>query len=257
MLSRSPGSKPSRDQSEEFGQVALERLIRVGLTFAVAGVAIQTAIHSLNDVLGGGQYLSVNGEGNPITWGHSAVIFAAAFVCTLHATTLRWRRLEWVAMALILAFLSFDEMLLVHERVVAAVLEVLNVPMVWDSVVWPVLYLPVLGVLVLLLVGVALSIPGRVGRLVLVGLGFLAAAVAAEVLSAPVSTSEDSWLHSLEGAIEEGAELAGWILITTGLTAITVVGLLASSREGLGGRVNGAVARDVGQSPVERRRTRA
>jgi hypothetical protein len=234
----------------------LERLIRVGVLFAVVGVAIQTSIHTLNAALDGGHYFSVNGEGNPITWGHSAVIFAGAFVCTLHATTLTLRRLEWVAMAVILAFLSFDEMLIVHERVVEGVLDVLNVPIVWDSVVWPVLYLPVLGVLVLLLVGVARSVPGRVGRLVLVGLGFLAAAVSAEVLSAPISTGGDSWLHSVEGAVEEGAEFAGWILITTGLTAITVIGLLASSQEGLVRRVTEAVVRDVDPSTAERARVR-
>jgi hypothetical protein len=53
------------------------------------------------------------------------------------------------------------------------------------------------------------------------------AAVAAEVLSAPISTGEN-WPVTLERAFEEAAELAGWILIATGLTAITLEGFLAS-----------------------------
>jgi hypothetical protein len=228
----------------------------VGIVFAVVGVTIQTAIHLLNAALDGSQYLSVNGEGNPVTWVHSAVIFAAAFVCTLHATILTARRREWAAIAAVLAFLSFDEMLLVHERIVGRVLEVLELPIVWDSVVWPVLYLPLLGALLLALVTVARLAPTGTGRLVLAGLGFLVAAVAAEVLSAPISTASDSWSHTLEGAVEEGAELAGWILITTGLTAITLAELLASSQEGPVRRGAEAVVRDVDLPNAERERMR-
>lgn len=256
MRSGLPGSEPSRDTCEEFGQVVSERLIRVGIAFAVVGVMIQTAIHSLNAALGGGQYLDVNSEGNPTTWGHSAVIFASAFVCTVHATTLTRRRLVWAALAAILAFLSFDEMLLVHERVAEAVLEVLNLPLVWDSVLWPVAYVPVLGVLVLLLVSVARSNAERVGSLVLVGLGFLFTAVAAEIPSAAISDGFFSWPHIVEGAVEEGAELAGWILIATGLTGITLAELLASSQDAPVRPDAAAVVRDLELRTAERQRTR-
>lgn len=249
-------SKASDDLSKEDSGAASSRVIRVGIVFAIVGVAIQTAIHSLNWVLDGSQYLSVNGEGNPVTWVHSGVIFAAAFACTLHATILTERRREWAAMAAILAFFSFDEMLVVHERIVGEMLELLELPHVLDSVVWPVLYLPLLGTLLLLLVTVARLAPTGTGSLVLVGLGFLVAAVAAEVLSASVSTADENWPLALEGAVEEGAELAGWILITTGLTAITLAEFLASSREGSARRVTEAVVRDVGRPVAGRERER-
>lgn len=247
-------SKASDELFQEDSRATSSRLLRVGIGFAVVGVTIQTAIHLLNAALDGSQYLSVNGEGNPVTWVHSGVIFAAAFVCTLRTTILTERRREWAAMAAMLAFLSFDEMLVVHERVVAEMLEVLELPLVWDSVVWPVLYLPLLGALLLLLVTVARLAPTGTGSVVLVGLGFLVAAVAAEVLSAPVSTSGESWPHVLEGAVEEGAELVGWILITTSLTAITLAEFLASSREGPVRRVTEAAIRDVGRPDAERER---
>ena len=249
-------SKPSVLRFEAFDDAASDRIVDVGIVFAIVGVTVQTATHALNAVLDGSQYLSVNGEGNPITWAHSVAIFAAAFVCMVHATALVERRGEWAAMAAILAFLSFDEMLVVHERAVGRVLELLDYPIVWDSVIWPVLYLPLLGALVLLLVGVAGPAPARPGRLVLVGLGFLGAAVAAEIVSAPISGAGDYWPHALEGAVEEGAELAGWILITTGLTAITLAEFLASSREGSARRVTEAVVRDVGRPVAGRERER-
>lgn len=195
--------------------------------FAVVGVTIQTAVHLLNAALDGSQYFSANGENNPMAWSQSAAIFAAAFVCALHTAVVSRRGRTLAALAAILAFLSLDEMLIVHERIVGRVLEVLALPIVWDSVVWPVLYLPLLGALLLLLVRVARQAPKRVGRRVLVGVGLLLAAVAAEVLSAPISTGQD-WPHTVEGAFEEAAELVGWILITTGLTAITLEGFLAN-----------------------------
>lgn len=46
--------------------------------------------------------------------------------------------------------------------------------------------------------------------------------VAVEVLSAPWSTGSNL-VHSIEGAFEEGAELAGWMTIATGLTAIVLL----------------------------------
>ena len=249
-----PNSQPPGERFQEFNRAVTDRLVRVGIVFAIVGVAIQTAIHSLNWVLDGSQYLSVNGENNPVTWAHSTAIVTAAFVCALHATIVTGRRREWATMAAILAFLSVDESLVVHERIVARVLEVMDLPIVWDSVLWPVLYLPLLGALLLLLASVARQAPTGAGSPVLVGLGFLVAAVAAEVLSAPISTAAESWPHALEGAFEEGAELAGWILITTALTAITLAEFVASSREGPARRVTEAGVRDVGRPAAGRER---
>jgi hypothetical protein len=219
----------------------MDRLLCVGTVFAVVGVAIQTVIHLLNAALDGGPFLSVGGENNPIAWSHSAAIFAAAFVCALHAATVSERRRIFAALAAILAFLSLDEILIVHERIVSRVLEVLGLPIVWDSVLWPLLYLPLLGALLLLLVRVAREASKEVGLRVLVGLGLLVAAVGAEVVSAPLSTGEN-WPHTVEGGFEEGAELAGWILITTGLTALTLERFLASLHV------------DAGQQPIARPR---
>ena len=83
------------------------------------------------------------------------------------------------------------------------------------------LYLPLLAFVVVSLWRLAANASERIRRALLLGLALLAAAVAAEVLSA-VWWSEDSrpLVDDLEIAFEEGAELAGWILIATAVLAI-------------------------------------
>jgi hypothetical protein len=197
------------------------RLLRATIWAAAGCVAIQTVVHAANAALGGNDYLSVNGERNPVAWSHSALIFAAAFVCAVRAAAATERRRTFAALAAILVFLSLDEMLVVHERLAAEALELLELPAVWDSVLWPVLYLPLLGVLLAGLVNVARSTASNGGRFVLAGLGLLAGAVAVEVLAAPLSTGENG-AHAVAGALEEGAELAGWLVLAGGLAALTL-----------------------------------
>jgi hypothetical protein len=87
-------------------------------------------------------------------------------------------------------------------------------------VLWPGLYLPLLAALAVALVAVARELPRDARRFVVAGLALLAAAVALEVLSAGVIRSghdRGSLLYELETVLEEGAELAGWILIAGAL----------------------------------------
>jgi hypothetical protein len=223
-----PVSAASGQDADEPFRYLIDPVLRVGIVVAAVGVTIQTVIHLVNAALGGGSFFDANGEHNPIAWSHSVAIFAGAFVCAVHAAALRERRRTFIALVAIFAFFSLDEMLVLHERLALRVLDVFGLPVVWDSVIWPVLYLPLTGTLLVLLLSVALAAPPRAGRLVFLGLGFLVAAVIAEVLSAPASTSVN-WVHTLEGAFEEGAELAGWILIATGLTAMTLLGVRGAS----------------------------
>jgi hypothetical protein len=56
---------------------------------------------------------------------------------------------------------------------------------------------------------------------VLLALALLGAAVVIEIVTAPFSV-DDRWPHDAGGAVEEGAELAGWLLLAAGLAAITL-----------------------------------
>ena len=216
-----PDDSPDRAFPDDHA-APMDRLIRAGKAFAVVVVVVQTAIHTINGIATNNTYLSVNAENNPIAWSHGVAIFASAFVCALAALLKDDRRRTYIAIAVILSFLSLDEVVYIHERIVAKVIDVLGVGVVWDSVLWPVVYLPLCATLVFLLAGVASSAPRQAAQLIVVGLGCLAAAVFLEVVSARLSVDESRGDNKFEGAFEEAAEIAGWISIATGLTAITL-----------------------------------
>jgi hypothetical protein len=201
----------------------LDRVLTVGLVVGCAGVAIQTLVHLLNMAFKGSPQLDANAEFNAMSWASTVATFAAAFAAGLHATLLGERRRTYAFLACAFAFLSLDDAILLHERISGWFFDTVGFSASWDRVLWPALYLPLGGATLVLLAAVALTVPARAGRFILVGLVLLLSAVAAEVLSAPVSTGETSgWGHVLEGAYEEGVELVGWILIGAGLTTSTL-----------------------------------
>jgi hypothetical protein len=205
-------------------QRMMDRLLSDGLVLAVVAVTIQTAAHLLNAAFIGTVALNANAEGNVFAWASGAALVAAALACALHAWLVQDGRRAFVAVAAMLAFLSLDEMTAIHERIVARVVELGDLPIAWDSVLWPVLYAPLVGAVFVLLLVLASAAPPRAGRFIVVGLGLLVAAVVAEVASAPVSTGSN-WPHVLEGAVEEAAELGGWIVIATALAVISLTAL--------------------------------
>ena len=96
-------------------------------------------------------------------------------------------------------------------------LAVLGLPNV--SGVWFPIYLPVF----LLTAWILWMLPVPTRAVVRVGLLLLAVALAGEVLAAgwldALDRYGDRWPYSIEVAVEEGAELGGWILIATGIAA--------------------------------------
>jgi hypothetical protein len=62
----------------------------------------------------------------------------------------------------------------VHERLAESVLTAVGQDASWDSVVWPALYLPLAGAVVVLLVSLTRTTPTRARRFVDVGLLLLA-----------------------------------------------------------------------------------
>jgi uncharacterized protein YegP (UPF0339 family) len=219
---------PTGGMAEQVGAESLpaplDRVLTFGLAVALTGVVIQTLVHLLNAAFVDSPQLDASAEGNAMTWASSVAIFAVAFAATLHAVLLNERRRTYALIACVFAFFSLDEAILVHERLAEWVLAALGQDISWDSVVWPALYLPLAGTVVVLLVALARTAPARARRFVIVGLVLLVTAVAAEVLSAPVSTGDTTagWVHVFESAYEEGAELMGWIMIATGLTVSTL-----------------------------------
>jgi hypothetical protein len=209
---------------------ALEsRLLTFGLRFAIAAAVLQTAVHLLNAAFLDKRALNVNFEDNPFAWASTVATFSVAFVATVRAAGLRSDRISYALLAMITAFVSLDDMVAIHEDVGTEAADLLGLAQSYDSVLWPAVYLPLLGLGLFLLFSLARDSPERPRRFIHTGLVLLAAALAAEVLSGPWTGGEEEWPHVIEGAFEEAAELAAWILVASALTVITLRDFFAES----------------------------
>jgi hypothetical protein len=198
------------------------RTTRVALALLAVGVAGQTVVHLLNYGFVHSLRLNVNSEHTPFSATQALVIAAAAVGAVLAARSggsLRPAR-GWV-LGLLLAFLAVDEYFVVHEQIGVGTTQLLGLSDDWDSVVWPIVYLPLLAAVLVLLVDASRHSPRVPGRLLLLGIACLGAAVVLEIASAPFSTAESAGgvVHAVEGAFEEAAELGGWGMIAIGLLA--------------------------------------
>jgi len=166
-------------------------------------------------------------------WSWASVISestAAVFLGLLAAVSTRRRALRFCAGVVL--FLSLDDFIRIHERIVhirrhlpGALGESLFPHAV--RTLWPVIYLPLLAVLFVLLWRIAqgFATPERVA--IRGSLLALVVAVALEVgtpLLFAIGQGDGSPGYEVEVAIEESLELAGWMWIAAGLA----MGLLRS-----------------------------
>lgn len=197
-----------------------------GVLAVIALVVAQTVLHLANRVTVRSSLLDANMEGTPFAAVSALLVAAAAAGCAVAAVTGAMRARMAVPLAGMLAFLALDEWFKLHERVVWHALELLGLSESWDSVVWPAVYLPLTGSVALLVLRVSRQAEPRIAGLLRVGLALLVTAVALEVVSAPFSTATTAagLVHLLEGAVEEGCELAGWGLIALGVSRLAARG---------------------------------
>ena len=217
------------------GSVPLARLARTGLAVALAALVLQSAAHLVNDLALDRRFRHLNADvdGNLLSWVSALATFAAASAALALAAAVPPRRRRLVALAAILAFFSADEVIGIHENLGAA-FALVGLPDV--AGIWFPVYLPVFALTIWLLWTVAADVPAAATTLVL-GVALLVAAIGAEVLRAGwvhvLDRSTSGVAYSLEVAVEEGAELAGWILIATGLTvAVRAASWSAASEPG-------------------------
>ena len=232
-------SRERPPQVEEFAAVEGRRhsIVVAGVSLTVAAVAIQTALY-LADVYVLDRRIGtfdVDREGGLSAWAASVTTFSTALLALLLAVVQSARRLQLLALAAGAAFLSFDEMVIVHERIGLNVTEALDLSSTYLRVAWPVAYLPLLAVVAASLFQLARTSTDPVRSLLGIGLALLACAVGLEIgglaLDLIPSLTETSWLYTVEIALEEAAELAGWILLTTGVAVL----LLAPDAADAGG----------------------
>jgi hypothetical protein len=166
-------------------------------------------------------------------WASAAVTFVAAFVLFLLWLVPRGAG-RLLVVAVVLAFFSLDDVVRIHERLGTAIRsDVFGLPTGWGRLVWPAIFLPLLALAFVVLWRLAEGAPERVGSALRLGLVMLVAAVAAEVVSAPlyISDEDSGWPGRVEVVLEEGAELAGWTIVAAALTCL-VADALVRARPG-------------------------
>jgi hypothetical protein len=201
-----------------------ERVVNVGVLLSIAGVLVQTAMH-LTDIVvfdRGVNSFDADEDFGVSSWASIVATFAAGFGAMLVGLVVR--RGFFFLLAALLAFLSLDDFILVHERVGELVtLFGFDEDSELKRVVWPVFFMPLLAAAAVLLWLAARQFSGRPAWLVRAGLVALVLAVVFEAASSALlelGFHHRTWPYEFEVILEEGAELAGWIWIATGLTAI-------------------------------------
>lgn len=208
----------------------VERVVSVGFLLAAIAVAVQTVAHLTNAFALDYEIWNMDAaqDGNALSWASSVATFTAAlgaFLLALTSSRPLWR---FFALAAIFTFFSVDDVIALHEKLAFGVGGDLGFPKLLSRGLWPLLYFPLFAVAALMLWRLSASTQDRIRLAIRLGLALLAVALAAEVV-ATLWWSDDSSFRplydDLEIAVEEGAELAGWILIATGLLALACAAL--------------------------------
>lgn len=212
---------------------ALERrIVLAGAVVGAVAVGTQTALHLLATLVldassGLLWYLDANNERTPFTWGSGVAAFAAAFALALIVLVRNTAAPDLILLAALIAYFSLDDILQLHEQLGLKLGERVfeDIRPVVIVRTWVLVYVPLLAVVAALLFRMTRD-RRRADGLVRLGLLLLALAVAFEVAGLGTGWLADegtTWPHSIEVALEEGAELGGWILIAAGLSARLVV----------------------------------
>lgn len=219
-------------------ETTAERLCDAGILLAWAAFAALLGAHLANHALFDGDVWNLNPgtEGNSWTWASSVAVFAAGFVALLRAIVVDERRATFGWLAGALMFFSLDDAVEIHEQIGTGIgtrlLE--SAPGYLQNRVWLVLYVPLL-VLVAVTLWRESRGPDRPRRTLGLGLLLLVAAIVSEalgVVTKPLDRRGIHWPDILRIGIEEGVELAGWIVVAAGLTALVYLALVARPGDG-------------------------
>jgi len=237
LLDRTARRAPSSPDQPDEPDSLPERILRLGLAMALVAVLIQTTAELTNYFVFdmGVWSFDADADDNGFAWASSVAQFAPAFTCLLLALTGWWSTRRLVALSLILAFFSLDDIARFHENLGSAVREhIFGLETGFGRLIWPIVFFPLLAAAFILLWQFGERAGERAGRFVRVGLLMLVLATFAEagssVLHVGDADAEGRLPDVLEVSIEEGLELAAWILIASAATAVVAAVLTRQGR---------------------------
>lgn len=214
--------------------IPVRRLLAVTFGLAAFVLLAQTSLHLVNGLLLESEYNNFNAdaEGNAWAWASSVAQFTAgvgallAFLCD--------RRRSFAVLAFVLAYFSVDDSIRIHETAIVRLDRALGIASDYERYMFAAVYFPVFVLTALMLLQAARRAPRRAGTFILLGVSLLVFAVACEVVGtkwAPEGDAQPTTPYVIEVALEEGAELLGWILIAGGLLAYACTRMLAFGRQ--------------------------
>jgi hypothetical protein len=215
-------------------RAAASAVCRMALIVAVVAAAVQGFLHLLNlYVLDyASQLIDADKDVSLAGWfGTSATAGAAIGTAALGAIVSERRRACFVV-AILLGYLSLDDMLVIHERLQPAD-NTLGPMGHAGRLVWPIVYLPLLALVTIILYGLFILAPRPIRLAAWGGLACLAVAVVLEATS-PVlfalGFDHGRLVYETEVTVEEGLETGGWILIAFATIAACVAATPHSGR---------------------------
>jgi hypothetical protein len=202
----------------------------MGIVLAGAAVCLQTASHLVNAFALSGRHpgLDAATEGNAFAWAASLATLAAAAAGLAVVLAFPALSVRGGCLVVLVTFLALDDMVDLHDGLAAAVAP--DLPgRLSDLGAWtmPLVYLPVLAAGFLLIARSAWDAPVPAARPLWLGLGLLAAAVAIRVGAGVVKFEGEvisGGIRAVGVAVQQGAELGGWILVAAGLAAFAAAG---------------------------------
>lgn len=208
-------------------QERVDVTLKLGVGLALVAPIVFLIPHLVNAFLldHSVEWFDANGEGTPLAWASGMATAAVAIGAAL-AATMTGPVTPMMTLSAIAAFFSMDDVIGFHDKASGFVVRNLGLAPEWDSLLWPPVYLPL--VLIAAVLVIRLGRRGTVAsyRAILLGLGLLGAAIVLEIVSAPWSEGTNV-VHTLEGGIEEAIELAGWVLIGTGVLCSVIANIAA------------------------------
>ena len=225
-LLRSPIDPPETTAADALRRVARFVAVLAGVAFVALVV-----LHLVNQMALDARFVALDADEDESGWSWASIAAeatAGALLALLAATVTSSKGMKFAA--LVMVYLSLDDFIRIHENLGSIFTPFPHAV----RVLWPLMYFPLLGALMIVLWRLCVGRSREVALLTRTGLVMLALAVALEVFTVllfAVEQGHRSFGYELEVALEEALELTGWILIAGGMATALLSRFAASASQ--------------------------
>jgi hypothetical protein len=201
-------------------------VLALGAGLAAAATMAQSLLYLLNHFVLGASLFHEDAAASFERVAGGLAVAACAIAATVLAAAKPAERRGAAILAVLTLYFAIDKVFGVHERLARGILDALAVENVGIAPVWLVLYVPIMVLAAVLMLRTQDGASPAARRVTCVGVAALGAALVVQAgwVIARSRTVPGGSAHVVEVTLEEGLELAGWLLVATGLAAVVVAG---------------------------------